>query len=203
MDDRLVNIKDSVYTKILNKFGDKEIDNKNILNEDNEIDRRKLGDIIFQDRIKRKMLNRITHPQIIRILIQQLFVGTYLRHELWVCADVPLLYESSYTRYLFCCIIVVACSPDLQFERLRKRNPDLTETQCRQRIASQIPIEQKVSRADVVIWNNGTYDDLTTAIKEATNELQRRMQHGQFSWLQYFVLVVIGLFSYLYLVLYS
>ena len=198
-DDRLVHANDSIYTRIVNTFGDKHIANKNILNEDNEIDRRKLGDIIFQDRTKRQMLNRITHPQIIRILIQQLLIGTYLRKESGICADVPLLYESSYIRYLFGCIIVVACSPDLQYERLRKRNPDLTETQCRQRIASQIPIEQKASRADIVIWNNGTYDDLVGSVHQSVNELQRRMQHGQFSWLQYYVLVAAGLFLYLLL----
>jgi dephospho-CoA kinase len=197
IDNRLVHPNDSIYTKILNTFGDKQIDNKNILNESNEIDRRKLGDIIFQDRAKRQMLNRITHPQIIRILVQQLFIGTYLRKELWIFADVPLLYESSYLRYLFSCIIVVACSADRQYERLRKRNPDLTETQCRQRIASQIPIDQKVAQADIVIWNNGTYDELSTAIQQALNELQRRMQYGQLSWLQYYILIlVVGFLSY-------
>jgi dephospho-CoA kinase len=195
-EDRLVHPTDSVFTKIVNTFGDKQIDDKNILNESNEIDRRKLGDIIFQDRSKRKMLNRITHPQIVRIMIQQLFIGTYLRKETWICADVPLLYESGYLKYLFCCIIVVACSPDQQYERLRKRNPDLTELQCRQRMASQIPIEQKVSYADIVIWNNGTYDDLSITIQQSMNELQRRMQHGQFSWLQYYVLVALGLFLF-------
>ena len=190
--DRLVNANDSVYTKIVNTFGDKQNQNKNILNESNEIDRRKLGDIIFQDRFKRQRLNRITHPQIVRCLVQQLFIGSYMWKELWICADVPLLYDSSYLRYLFNCIIVVACSPDQQYERLRKRNPDLTETQCRQRIASQISIEQKVSRADIVIWNNGTYDDLSRTIQLAINELQRRMRHGLFSWLQYYVFVIAG-----------
>ena len=194
IDDRLVHINDSVYSKIVNTFGDKQLGNKNILNENNEIDRRKLGDIIFQDRTKRQMLNRITHPQIIRILVQQLFIGTYLRNELLICADVPLLYESSYVRYLFSCIIVVACSPDRQYERLRKRNPDLSETQCRQRIASQIPIEQKVSHADIVIWNNGTYDDLSASIHQAMNDVQRRMRHGQLSWLQFYVLAFVGFF---------
>jgi dephospho-CoA kinase len=197
-DDRVVHTNDSIYTKILNTFGDKQVDNKNILNEDNEIDRRKLGDVIFQDRTKRHMLNRIAHPQIIRILIQQLFIGTYLRKELWICADVPLLYETTgkYTRYLFGCVVVVACSPDVQYERLRKRNPDLTETQCRQRIASQMPIDQKASRADIVIWNDGSYDDLSMSIQGAINELRQRMEHGQFSWLQYYILVAVGLFSY-------
>ena len=188
-DNRLVHSKDSVYNKIIKTFGDQQNANK-------------LGDIIFQDRSKRQMLNRITHPQIIRILIQQLLIGSYLRKELWICADVPLLFESSYTRYLFGCIVVVACAPDLQYERLRKRNLDLTETQCRQRIASQIPIEQKVARADIVIWNNGTYDDLAISIDEATNELQRRMQLGQFSWILYFVMVTVGLFLYVSFIMY-
>eukprot|EP00985_Skeletonema_marinoi_P019512 scaffold11214_cov104-Skeletonema_marinoi.AAC.1 len=57
-------------------------------------------------------------------------------------------------RLLFGTIIVVACKPDLQLERLHKRNPDLTLEQCRQRIASQIPVEKKAAKAHVVIRND-------------------------------------------------
>jgi hypothetical protein len=50
---------------------------------------------------------------------------------------------------------MVACHPEQQLERLRKRNPDLTEQQCRDRIQSQRSIEAKVAMADVVIGIRG------------------------------------------------
>lgn len=175
---------DSVYPQILDAFGDATVDNKNILNDDGQIDRRKLGEIIFQDRSKRRILNRITHPRIIRVMLQQIVVGTYLGKESIVCADVPLLFESGTIQWLFGLTIVVACDPNLQFRRLRTRNPDLTDQQCRDRIASQIPIEQKVSLADIVIWNNGDLDDLMKEVERVRTESVVRLK-GHFSLFRY------------------
>jgi hypothetical protein len=71
-----------------------------------------------------------------------------------LCADVPLLFESG-SCGLFGITIMVACHPEQRLERLRKRNPDLTEQQCRDRIQSQRSIEAKVAMADVVIGIRG------------------------------------------------
>jgi dephospho-CoA kinase len=186
----LVKSNDSVYPKILQTFGDTDIDYKNILDEDNEIDRRKLGDIIFQDPNKRRILNHITHPRIRSIMMQQILMGTYFNPKSIICADIPLLYETRTVQWLFPCVIVVACTRNIQYERLHKRNPDLSEEQCRQRIASQLPIERKVAQADIVIWNNGNVDDLMKEVNIAKLELIRRMNHGSYSWYEF--LVVIG-----------
>lgn len=166
---------DSVYDAILETFGDTSVSNKNILNEDAQIDRRKLGEIIFRDPSKRKMLNRITHPRIIRVLLQQLITGTLFGNGSIVCADVPLLFETGSLRMLFCLTIVVACDPDVQYTRLRKRNADLSEQQCRDRIASQMPMNRKVKYADIVIWNNGTQEDLSQEVERARTEVEKRL----------------------------
>ena len=180
----------SVYPKILKAFGDPFVNNKNILDDDGQIDRRKLGEIIFADRSKRRVLNRITHPQIIRVMLQQMVAGIYHGKESIVCADIPLLFESGLLRWLFGLTIVVACDPDLQFQRLRSRNPDLTDQQCRDRIASQIPIERKVALADIIIWNNGTLDDLSKEVERVRMEAVERMHCWNFTLLQ--CLAVIG-----------
>jgi dephospho-CoA kinase len=166
---------DSVFERVVAVFGDKSVDNKNILTEEGEIDRRKLGDIIFQDGGKRKALNRITHPCIIRVMLQQLMAGSLFSRGSVVCADVPLLFESGSMRWLFGLIIVVACDPDLQYRRLCQRNPDLTEKQCRERIASQIPIDRKAALADILIWNDGTLDALSTHVSRVKLHLQNRL----------------------------
>jgi dephospho-CoA kinase len=192
---RVVHPKNSVFLKILQIFGEKDIDNKNVLDEDGEIDRRKLGDIVFQDPTKRRALNRITHPRISSIMMQQLWIGSYFHSKSFICADIPLLYETRKVQWLFPCVIVVACSPTLQYQRLRKRNPDLSEDQCRQRIASQLPIEQKVARADIVVWNNGTLEDLIGNVNNAKIKLLRRMCHGDFTWNEY-LLILGGFFMF-------
>jgi dephospho-CoA kinase len=169
---------------------DSAVDSKNILDDDGQIDRRKLGAIIFEDRNKRSALNRITHPRIVRVLIQQMLVRTYVgKGYSVVCVDIPLLFESATMQWLFGLTIVVACDPDLQFQRLRTRNPDLTEQQCRDRIASQIPIERKVALADIVIWNNGDLNELAKEVERARMATSARL-HGYLSLVQY--LVVIG-----------
>jgi len=66
---------------------------------------------------------------------------------------------------------VVACNPTLQLERLHSRNPDLTIEQCQQRIASQIPIEEKARKADMVIWNDGSLKSLKSQVRQVKKKV--------------------------------
>jgi len=180
---------ESVYYDIIAAFGDEENDNQNILDEQGFIDRRKLGAIIFQDPSKRRRLNKITHPRIILIMLKRLFYGIFWSNQDLVCADVPLLFESGHLRWLFGIVITVACHPDVQYRRLRARNPDLTEQQCLERIASQMPIELKVRGADVCIWNNGDIDALAEQVERARRDIMGRMYGIGMSLLQMLLLV--------------
>ena len=159
---------DSVYHKILATFG------RGILDETSgHIERRKLGDVIFKDRTLRRRLNAITHPKIIYVMLRQLLavLYTFRNHRRTIaCADVPLLFESGQLRWLFACTIVVACDPEIQLERLRQRNPDLSEEQCRERISSQLPVATKVQQADIVIWNNGDRQSLSRNVERVRKE---------------------------------
>lgn len=196
---------DSVFLNILADFGDKEVDYKNILDEDERIDRNKLGAIIFQDPAQRRKLNRVTHPQIMSCMLKQIAYNIYMgRPHKLVCADVPLLFESGKLAWLFAINIVVVCNPDLQLARLRKRNPDLKEQQCKDRIASQFPVEKKAALSDTVIWNNGSVEDLQKEVARVRIETEKRLR-GPVLTLSRYVLVAggIALASFCYIGLLS
>ena len=206
---------DSVYHRLIAEFGneilstgEKESEN-DALNSQNSssplqsfppIDRRKLGDVVFRDKQKRRKLNSITHPKIIKIMLKQIvYEGLNFNHFFSskkqlrerprvVCVDIPLLFEGGIPmRTLFGTIIVVACDSKLQLERLHKRNPDLSLEQCQQRIASQIPVEEKARRAHIVIRNDGNLGDLkdqVEKVKHKTISTITGSQRGvELSWL--------------------
>ena len=89
-----------------------------------------------------------------------------------VCVDIPLLFEGGLPmRILFGTIIVVVCNPKLQLERLRTRNQDLTLDQCRQRIASQIPVQDKARKAHFVIHNDGSMKSLKNEVMQVKQQV--------------------------------
>ena len=144
------------------------------------IDRRKLGDVIFRDPLKRRMLNKITHPLISKIMMKKIIkegCSFSSSKSSVVAVDIPLLFEIGLKmRILFGIKVVVACSPDVQLRRLMNRNKDLTNTQCEERISSQIPVAEKVQRADIIINNNGTLKDLEIEVERARDEIISRKQ---------------------------
>ena len=152
------------------------------------IDRRKLGDVVFRDARKRRRLNAITHPRITRIMLRRILTAG-LDLGRWcsapgrgrgrprptrrvVCVDVPLLFEAGIPmRALFGTVVVVACDPANQLDRLRKRDPDLGLAMCRQRIASQIPVEAKARMADWVLRNDGSREEFARQVARARRDL--------------------------------
>lgn len=185
----MVSPQDSVYRTILDAFGEPAAQSSNILDEHGCIDRRKLGAVVFPDPIKRGRLNRIMHPRIILILLKRLMQGIYWEYADIVCADVPLLFESGQLRRLFGLTILVACDPDVQFKRLRKRNPELSESECRDRIQSQLPLDQKIHMADLVIWNNGDVEALALQVEAVRRDVMGRVYGVGMSLLQMLLLV--------------
>jgi len=148
--------RDSAYLDIVRVFG------RNILLEPSkgdlhpQIDRSKLGDVIFRDPKKRRLLNQLTHTRILRCMLKRMVMEHFRSPGGVVVVDIPLLFEAGFwMKWLFGYIVVVATSPSsLQLKRLQSRNLELTPDQCQQRISSQYSIESKVSKADFVVWNN-------------------------------------------------
>lgn len=141
---------EAAYHKIIEEFG------KKILQEDGEIDRQKLGSIIFHEAEKRKILNGIVHPEVRKRMNNQVEAAKNNREEV-VVLDIPLLFESKLT-YMVEKTILVYVDKETQLQRLMERN-NLSITEAQARIQSQMPLADKVKLADAVIDNNGLIAD--------------------------------------------
>jgi dephospho-CoA kinase len=112
--------------------------------------------IVFANAEKKRALEQILHP---RIRDQWSLEAERHRNstELFF-ADIPLLYETG-GETLCDRVVVVACSPRVQLERLRRRM-GLAEPEAQAMIDAQMPLTEKIARADHVVWNNGGRDGL-------------------------------------------
>jgi dephospho-CoA kinase len=116
-----------------------------------DLNRRKLRAIVFTDPSKKRALERILHPRIRQIWRTQ--AKEHRNSPRFFFADIPLLYETD-GENLCDLVVVVACSQKVQLGRLRKRM-SVTNAEAKQMINSQMPLEDKIRRADHVVWNNG------------------------------------------------
>ncbi len=121
-----------------------------VLLENQCLDRAKIGQIVFADNKEREWVNNMMHPQIEAELQSQL-IRLRAENVKIVVLDVPLLFETKLDVFVNT-IWVVYVTQKIQMQRLMKRN-DLSEKLARQRIASQISLEEKVKRADLIINN--------------------------------------------------
>ncbi|MFD0673477.1 dephospho-CoA kinase [Cohnella sp. GCM10027633] len=124
-----------------------------VLREDGSLDRKKLGAIVFADEGERKALESITHPAIRSVMKERM--ANYEREEpsKLVVVDVPLLYESGLESY-YDEVMVVYVPRDEQLRRLMKRD-GMSAEDAEKRLSAQMDIEEKKSRADIVIDNAG------------------------------------------------
>jgi dephospho-CoA kinase len=114
-----------------------------------DLNRAGLRAIVFGSEPKKRALEQILHPRIRR---QWSIEAASRRNEVFL-ADIPLLYETA-GETLCDRVIVVACSPTIQLQRLIART-GLDAPAAQQMIDSQMPLSEKINRADHVIWNNG------------------------------------------------
>lgn len=147
-----------VVDKIREAFGD------SVIREDGEIHRENLGKLVFASPGKRKQLDTIVQGEIRKEIIAQRDELLQKEPPLLVL-DIPLLYEQEYEAEVDT-VMVVYVIQRKQKDRLMKRDPHLTEDEALNRIYSQIPISEKVKRADIVIDNNGSIPDTLTQVKD-------------------------------------
>jgi dephospho-CoA kinase len=145
------------YQKIIAEFGD------DILLDTEEIDRVKLGSIIFHDAEKRQLLNGIVHPEVRNRMNNQVEAAK-VRGEQVMVLDIPLLFESNLTHMVEKTILVYV-DRDIQLNRLMERN-DLSLEDAEARISSQMPLSDKVALADAVINNNGSISETKKQVIE-------------------------------------
>jgi dephospho-CoA kinase len=152
------------WVQIRDNFGSQ------VIQQNGEIDRQKLAQIIFNNEEKRLLLNRITHPQIYKEIYKQLFINLLFGKQ-FVVLDLPLLYETDVMTKWFHKIIVVNCSRDQQIERLFARNNYSFEESV-SRIESQMPLEKKCRMSDFVINNSNDLNQTKEEVKQIVNELK-------------------------------
>lgn len=131
------------YTALVAEFSE------NILDDAGVIDRRKMSDLVFCNPINKKKAEAILHPLIQAEIMRQMQEH---KEEDLVVAEVPLLFEVHWESF-FDEVWVIACEEELLLQRLQQqRHVSLTE--AKRRLAAQLPQEQKIQMADVVIYNN-------------------------------------------------
>jgi dephospho-CoA kinase len=114
------------------------------------LNRAALRAIVFQDAVKRRALEKILHPRIRRQW--SIEADKHRTSPEFFFADIPLLYETD-GETLCDRVVVVACSPGIQLANLmRKMNVEQPPAEAM--IKSQMPLEEKIKRADHVVWNN-------------------------------------------------
>ncbi|MGM9971808.1 MAG: dephospho-CoA kinase [Anaeroplasmataceae bacterium] len=126
----------------------------------NKLDRKKLGELIFNDNVSREKLNNICHPIIRNIIIDKIREVK----EGIIFLDVPLLYEAHFDD-LCDYVVVVYTKYDTQLKRLSLRD-NISLEYAKSKINSQLNIEDKVKMADYVIDNNGTKEELIKNIEQ-------------------------------------
>ncbi len=145
-----------------------------VLKEDNTIDRKKLSDMVFKDAEKRKKLEGFTHPRIYEEFYKELQIIVTKDPDAIVILDIPLLIEQN-LQYMFHKVIVVYVPEDIQIKRLMDRE-GVSYEEAITRMKSQLPIEEKVTYADFVIYNDGPLTQTQRQVDElwvALLELQK------------------------------
>ncbi len=140
------------FFEIVEEFGDE------VVGSDGALDRKKLGAKVFSDRAARKRLEEIVHPQVSKEALFELEKAAKLKPDMPVIYDVPLLYEIG-AEGDFDLVVVVHTEQKLQLERLMARD-GLGREEALRRIATQMDIDEKAARADLVIYNTGTIAEL-------------------------------------------
>lgn len=128
---------------------------------DGTMDRVRIGQIIFKDKRARQDLEAIIHPAVQRAIDK--FFDALPKRTPFAVADIPLLFETK-REGQFTSVVVVACPRDLQLQRLMERNK-LTKEDAERRLAAQLPIDQKVKKADYVIRTEGSFEETDAQVK--------------------------------------
>lgn len=141
------------FSKILTEFGN------SILNSDGDIDRSKLAQIVFADKMKLEKLESITHPEV-RAAVEKAKDEHKKNNQKYLFYDVPLLFEKNMEKS-FDLVVMVTCSLENQIKRIKSRN-QWSDVEIQKRLAAQLSTAEKESRAHVLVNNDGSLQQLET-----------------------------------------
>ena len=149
------------YWPVLEAFGEE------ILDEHEQIDRKKLGKLVFNDKAMKEKLNQILHPLIKKVVIEEI---ESVKEGL-IFLDCPLLFETDF--HTLCdASVVVYVNMDTQIHRLMERD-NIAFPDALKRIYAQMSLDEKLAKADYVIDNCHSLGDLDWQIKQLLFRLER------------------------------
>ena len=136
---------------------------ENIKNEDGSLNRKALGNIVFNDDNKLIELNNLTHPRIKEKILEEI-ENIKLHNKEVIVLDAPLLIEGGYLEIVDK-LLVITCNEDVQISRIQKRD-NCSKEEALRRISSQISQDEKIKYADYVLDNSGDLNYLNEKAKE-------------------------------------
>lgn len=151
------------WKEIVGTFG------SDILQKDQSLDRKKLRKIVFHNPQARKKLEAIVHPRV-RSLAEQRIRELASAGSSIIVYEVPLLFEGQIHVWLRP-VVLVACDPETQKQRLRQRD-QLSDTEAQQHLDAQMTLEDKRKLADYVIENTGSLEDLEQQVRAVLQKIQ-------------------------------
>ena len=153
----------NLLNEVFSTFG------KSIRNQDGSLNRRALGNIVFNDDEKLILLNNLTHPKIKENILKK--VEKYkTQGKKIVAIDAALLIEDNYLPYIQK-LILITCRKEIQINRIIARD-NCTKEEAISRINSQMSQEEKVKFADYIIDNSNSFEELQKKVLELISVLQ-------------------------------
>lgn len=138
-----------------------------ILTEDGELDRRALAEIAFSNPSQKKQLDQVMHHRILEKI--ELMMENLPSAEV-VFVDAALIFEAGWNQY-FDQVWLVDASEEIRRERIRMRD-DLTRVQILERMNAQLNSYERRQRADRVLWNEGSKEELYEQVERLLNNLK-------------------------------
>jgi dephospho-CoA kinase len=152
------------YQQVCDLFGDQ------VVQPSGALDRTAIAERVFGDESLRRALESITHPEVFRLLAEE--VETLRGTDSVIVFDAPLLIESGFHRAVD--VVVVVTAPEaVQLERVREARR-MSEEDARARLRAQADPADREAVADLVVENDGTLEDLERRVDEVWEDLRRR-----------------------------
>lgn len=165
----LMKPKSHAWKAIYERFG------KLVISKNDEIDRKVLGDLVFDNPADRKFLENLLHP-IIKEEIHQRAAKLSKEGANLIIVEVPLLFEAHWEKE-FDAVIVVTCSQENEIKRCMDKFR-LAREEVIKRMQTQFPLERKKKSADFLIDNDGTLEETKVLVKRLFKSLPP-LSHGR------------------------
>jgi len=163
----LMNHDQEIRTQLVDLLGEE------IYQPDGKLNRSRMAEILFSDPAMRGKVNNIVHPRVIQYEHQLLEKIARKGRRPIAGVEAALIFEAGSNIY-YDVVVVVSASRKTIFERLKRRD-DIDEEEIERRIDSQMDLKEKIHRADYVIHNDGTLEDLANEVDKFIRFLQKKL----------------------------